>query len=84
MLTNKLPKGHVVLLMVFFGMWLYTEIAEYMERDTFQQQVHNFMYKGERFTADQGRAMNKRIAELEAKVLECEKTKCRSEPHVAE
>jgi len=67
LLLSKLPPAHMWVLLIFFGMWLYTEISEYRERDAFYQEVDTFMHKGERFTADQGRALKARIEALEAK-----------------
>jgi len=53
---------------VFFAMWLYTEVTEYEARDKFYREVDDFMHKGERFTADQGRALQARIDELERRL----------------
>jgi hypothetical protein len=63
-----MTKYQWVLLLVFFAMWLYTEFTEYNERDAFYQEVSNFMYKGERFTADDGRALKARIEKLESEI----------------
>ena len=60
----------MVLLAVFFAMWLYTEWAEYVERDAFFYEVDAFIHQGDRFTADDGRAMQARIEELERRLKE--------------
>lgn len=46
-------------------MWLYTEVTEYLERDTFYHEVDTFMHQGDRFTADDGRALKARVEALE-------------------
>jgi thiaminase len=57
----------LTLLVLFLCAWLYTEIAEYWERDTFRKEVHDFMNarSGNRFTAEEGAMLKSRIEILE-------------------
>jgi hypothetical protein len=64
-LLNKISKYHWLALLAFFAIWLYVEVSKRIERDHFHKQVDDFMYKGERFTADDGRALKKRVKKLE-------------------
>ena len=43
-MLRRLTPNHVfVLLSVFWGMWLYTEITEYLKRTEFHEDVENFI-----------------------------------------
>ena len=53
------------LLITFISMWSYTEITEYLERDQFIDNVERFMYKGSRFTNEDGLILELRIEALE-------------------
>ena len=59
------PLHTFLLLLLFWCAWLYTEICEKLERDEFNSEVHSFMYRGERFTSEDGRALEARIRALE-------------------
>lgn len=59
------PKHVFTLLFIFWCAWLYTEIAEKRERDSFYIEVSEFMGDGARFTSDDGKALEARIKKLE-------------------
>ena len=57
-LLSKHPQAGTIILLIFFGLWCYTEVAEYIERDSFKRDVTSFMnvgqvYHGDRFTKEQ-------------------------------
>jgi hypothetical protein len=53
---------------------LYTEVSEYIERDRFAQEVDAFMHRGDRFTAQDGAALEARICVLERKAgIDCKR-----------
>jgi len=60
-------KGWVTLwlLAIFLVLWVWTEWAEYGERDEFTQAVTDFIEPGARFTAADGEALEKRVEALE-------------------
>lgn len=76
-LLGKLKAGstlNTVILVVFLGAWLYTEISEYQEREAWRsksikelEEFKSFLLEGERFTLLDGRALSNRITELERK-----------------
>ena len=39
----KFPKVNTFILALFFTLWAYTEIAEYLARDSFKEEVAAFM-----------------------------------------
>lgn len=59
------PIHTFLLLLLFWCAWLYTEISEKFEREEFNSAVHDFMYKGDRFTSEDGMALEARIRALE-------------------
>lgn len=72
-LLSKYPHIGTIVLVIFFTLWLYTEITEYIERDMFQENVTEFMNKGDRFTGSQGKLLEERIKKLEScKQVDCE------------
>ena len=71
MAFSKLSSNHVFwLLFVYMSMWLYTELHEYMERDSFFHEVDDFIHAGDRFTAADGDALSERIDQLEQRCCE--------------
>ena len=64
----KLPQikpVHVFLLIsVFLWVWVYTEVEERIEREKHRQQVDDFMRKGDRFTGEDGKALEAQIVSL--------------------
>ena len=66
MLGDNIKAGHVFLLLaLFWGAWLYTEVSEYIERRNILIEVREFVAKGDRFTSEDGAELEKRIEELE-------------------
>ena len=63
---SKLSNYQWVLLMVFFIVWLLAGYWERQRHEQFFEEVGNFIHRGERFTADDGRALKARIEALEA------------------
>ena len=61
-LTN-FPRLNTVILLLFFGFWLYSEIQE--GRDAIEWK--SFIHSGGRFTAEEGKALEARIEAMEAK-----------------
>ena len=58
----KIKSLHVfTLLLVFWCAWLYTEVADYISRSEHAAKVDAFMTRGDRFTADDGRALRKLV-----------------------
>ena len=55
----------LVVLSLFWFMWLYQEWRGNTQRDSFESAVHTFMNRGNRFTADEGKALRERIEKLE-------------------
>jgi len=55
----------VLLLFVFWVMWLYTDHRTREAHNAFFSEVNAFIHKGDRFTADDGRALKARIEALE-------------------
>ena len=62
---SSFPRFNAILITVFFLAWLYTEVTEYIERDKFYVEVTDFMYKGDRFTSEDGQELLHRIEALE-------------------
>ena len=52
-LLSKHPQAGTIILLIFFGLWCYTEVTEYLERDSFKRDVTSFMNVGDRFTRQQ-------------------------------
>ena len=64
MITVK--QSHVFLLItLFWACWIYTEVTEYISRKEFVSEINDFMYRGDRFTAEDGRELNKRLDAVE-------------------
>ena len=60
---------HVMwILTMFWAMWLYTEVTEYVSRDKFVVEVTDFMHKGGRFTHEDGDILSARIDQIEARL----------------
>ena len=62
------PRHVFALLVVFWAAWLYTEISEYIERQDQWESVNQFMNKGDRFSREDGDALEARIEALEETV----------------
>lgn len=58
----------LIILIIFWSMWLYTEVSEYIERQTFNTRVEAFMRTGDRFTFEDGQFLKKRIKKLEDEI----------------
>jgi len=72
-LVNKIKPPHVfMLLFVFWSLWLYTEVTEYVGRAAFATEVKEFMKPGPRFTAEDGAELAERLHALEAREKELE------------
>lgn len=57
---------HVFLLLfIFWGTWMYTEITEYTARESFNAEVKEFMFEGKRNTSAMGYDLCIRIKWLE-------------------
>jgi len=67
---NFKPYHTLFLVFLFWCMWLYTEVAEYQDRAKHRTEVDNFMHRGDRFTADDGRQLRQDIVELEQRFNE--------------
>ena len=61
-----MPKHVFLLLFTFWSFWLYTEVTEYLARDTFNSEVKTFMFEGGRNTNDMGKELCERVTHLEA------------------
>lgn len=71
MINKQIESKHVFfLLLLFWVAWLYTEVTEYYSRDTFTAEVTEFMYRGDRFTKDDGDALKMKILSLEEQLSE--------------
>ena len=64
------PMHVFALLFCFWVMWLYTEISEYHSRSVFNDEVNRFMTRGDRFTAQDGEKLRRRIEALEESRIE--------------
>ena len=63
---RRIESKHVFwLLAMFWSVWLYTEITEYVARDAFAEEVNKFMYQGDRFTKERGDALDARLRRIE-------------------
>ena len=69
------PRHVFALLTLFWAMWLYTEVSEYISRqeqiDSLKRHIEDieeFKKKGDRFTADDGQALENRIERLEKEI----------------
>jgi hypothetical protein len=57
-----------VFIVIFFVLWGYTEIAELLERNKFQEQFKHFHDEGARFTADDGAVMRDEMKLIQQQV----------------
>ena len=57
LILKKHPQLSTVVIIVFFALWCYTEVTEYLERDKFVDDVTSFMGAGDRFTKQQAEAI---------------------------
>ena len=69
---SKYPHIGTMIIVVFFSLWLYTEITEYYERDQFSYEVKKFMGRGDRYTGTEGHALEARVEALE----QCKQEDC--------
>ena len=68
-LIRKIEPNHVFMLTaLFIGAWVYTEVSEYIDRQRFAEEVSDFMHKGDRFTQEEGDAMERRLDIIEARL----------------
>ena len=70
MLDNDAVKTwHAVLLLfVFWAMWLLAGYEERQRHEAFFNDVDEFIHKGDRFTADDGRALTARVKAIEERL----------------
>jgi len=54
-------------ILLFMGLWAWTELTEYEERSNFNTEVIEFVSKGDRFTQEEGDALTSRVKKLEEK-----------------
>ena len=67
---NSVRPMHVaILLLGFWSVWLYTEIQEYRVSARKWQEIESFMQIGNRFTQEEGDALQAQIFEIERKLL---------------
>ena len=59
------PKHIFLLLAIFWSAWVWTEITEYIARDTFKHEVDAFMNRGDRFTKERGDELEARVKKIE-------------------
>ena len=64
-MTKIAPKHIFAFLLMFWAAWLYTEISEFISRETFETDVTDFMGAGDRNTKEMGSALCERVAHLE-------------------
>ena len=64
-LRNSLSQYQWVLLLAFFFVWLFAGYWERQRHEQFFEEVGDFIHKGDRFTADDGRALKARVDALE-------------------
>jgi len=62
------PRHIIVLLILFWAMWLYTEVDEGLKRKRFNQEVKEFMHRGDRFTRQEGDELKARVRQLEKQI----------------
>ena len=55
----------VALLFVFWAMWLYASETQRVRHEAFFTEVGEFINRGDRFTADDGRALKARVEAIE-------------------
>jgi hypothetical protein len=67
-LLNSSSRWSVAVLILFFFLWIWTEIIEYQARDNFTKEVNEFMHKGDRFTKQRGVELESRLTLLEVEV----------------
>ena len=61
---------HVFLLIsVFLWVWVYTEVEERIEREKHRLAVDDFMTKGDRFTREDGKALEARLMATQAAMM---------------
>ena len=58
----------VALLFAFWIMWLYAGEKERARHEAFFSEVNQFIHKGDRFTADDGRALTARVKAIEERL----------------
>lgn len=58
------------LAIITMATWVGVEVQSYHDNKIFQTEVMEFMKPGDRFTADDGRALEKRIKDLEDAISE--------------
>ena len=61
------PRHVFVSLVVFWVMWVYVAVENYIEREHFRSEVTEFIQPGPRFTAEDGAKLEARIKALEEK-----------------
>ena len=62
------PKHVFALLLIFWMAWLYTEISEYFAREVYYAEVEEFIHRGDRFTLEDGMALDSRIDKITAEL----------------
>ena len=67
MRTKVEPHHVLMMLLIFWFAWLWTEWTEYSERADFFHEVDEFMNRGDRFTSEDGRKICERMKEIDGK-----------------
>jgi len=55
----------LILILVFFASWLYTEVVEHFDRVAFVEEVNDFMHRGDRFTLEDGERLELQICRID-------------------
>jgi len=59
------PKHIFLLLAIFWGAWVWTEVSEYYSRAAHEDKVDAFMNRGDRFTKERGDELEARVKKIE-------------------
>ena len=66
----KVTPLHVFLLLtIFLGGWVWTEVQEYIDRENFGVEVYEFMNRGDRFTTEDGEVLKSRLEATQAAMM---------------
>jgi hypothetical protein len=79
---NSTSKWSTTIIVVFFVSWFWTEIAEYITRDTFREEVTEFMASDTQFNKKDGEHVLRIIAAMNRRMEADEKRIAVLEQHV--
>ena len=66
---DDMKNNHIVILLILFWfIWGYTEVSEYYGRRENLAEVYAFIGQGDRFTKEDGVALEARLAALEKRI----------------